>query len=163
MKKKEEENVEIRKVCFLPADQDYLIKLIGGTTYNQLLEACGQWNILVIRNSSNFESLTNRQKVMSDMWENKNFKTIIEVHNKIKIAEGEGGQGAIPLLVDFIKHQQYDFLIPHMFLTGKVLDGYHNVHFSFLGSLGDIMNAIESSEHKLDQQSIQIMGEHNGD
>ena len=42
MKKKEEDNVEIRKICFLPADQDYLIKLIGGTTYNQLLETCGQ-------------------------------------------------------------------------------------------------------------------------
>ena len=92
-----------------------------------------------------------------------NFKTIIEAHNKIKTAEGEGGQGVIPLLIDLIQHQQFDFLIPHMFLTGQVLDGYYNVHFSCLGSIGDIMNAIESLEHKLDQQEIQIMGEHNGD
>ena len=147
----------------MPRDQDYLINLIGGTTYNQLLEACGQWNILITSNSSNFESLTNRQKIMSSMFENENFKTIIEAHNKIKTAEGEGGQGVIPLLIDLIQHQQFDFLIPHMFLTGKVLDGYYNVHFSCLGSIGDIMNAIESLEHKLDQQEIQIMGEHNGD
>ena len=97
------------------------------------------------------------------MFENENLKTIIELHNKIKTAEGEGGQGVIPFLIDSIQHQQYDFLIPHMFLTGKVIDGYKNVSFSLLGSVGDIMNAIESSEHKLDKKEIKIIGEHNGD
>lgn len=152
MEKKEEEIFEIRKICFLPRDQEYLIKLISGTTYNQLLEACGQWNILVTGNRSNLKILENRQKAIFSMLENENFKIIIEIHNKIKTAEGEGGQGVIPLLIDMIRHLQFDFLIPHMFLTGKVLDGYHNVHFSCLGSPGDIMNVIESSEHKLGQQ-----------
>ena len=163
MKKKEEETVEIKKICFLPQDQDHLIKLIGAETYNQLLEACTQWDILVTQNSVDFASLTNRQKVISGMLENKNFKTIIEIHNKIKALQEKDGQGIIPFLIDLIQHQQYDFLIPHMFLTGKVLDGYKNVHFNFLGFPADITKAIEFSTHGLDSQETEIIGGHDGD
>jgi hypothetical protein len=37
-----------------------------------------------------------------------------------------------------------------MFLTDEAFGGYYNAHFSCLGSIGDIMSAIEASEHKLD-------------
>lgn len=164
MKKKEEnidikgESIEIKKLSFLPIDQDYLIKLIGGEAYNQLLDACFQWDKLFIENSVDFASLTNRQKVISDMLENKNFKTIIEMHNKIKALQEESEKGIIPFLIDFIQHQQYDFLIPHMFLTGKVLEGYDKVHFNFLGFPADIAKAIEYSIYKLDTQETEIIG-----
>lgn len=165
MKKKETENtdikegnIEIRKISFLPQDQDYLIKLIGAQSYNQLLDACGRWDVFVTQNRNNIKSLKNRPEVISNMLKNESFQTIVETHNKVNSLQENDGKGLILFLIDLIQHQHYDFLIPYMFLTGQVLEGYQNVSFSFLGFPADIIKAAGFVAHELDSQETTIMG-----
>lgn len=120
-------------------DKVYLISKVGKDKYQELFEACLDWNYAVTQKAINYSLENSRKETLNELIKSEAFKTIIDVHNELIKKEEEG---ILKFLENLISHQKYNFLIIYMYLTKKIYLDTHNVQLHSLGFTQDILNIL---------------------